>query len=208
MASRPILFSGPMVRAILGGRKTQTRRTLRGTPSLTGQPEQVDGQTPHICGDSGWHFRRGDGRCEWHIACPYGQPGDKLWVRETWGARDIRGCSAPRIADIDTVNDRVEYRADGMPDDGRHWFPSIHMPRWASRLTLEVTAVRVERLQAITEEDAIAEGVDAVPVADVPRQGTLCRRDDFAQLWDLINGKRAPWSSNPWVWVVNFRRLP
>lgn len=109
----------------------------------------------------------------------------------------------------------VEYRADtdairpgGWPKDdaeGPRWRPSIHMPRWASRISLEVTEIRVERLQEITERDALAEGID--PGTSICDFAATPARDDFARLWDSINGERAPWSSNPWVWCVSFRRV-
>ena len=133
------------------------------------------------------------------IPCPYGVTGDRLWVRETWARLTGNG-------------HRFVYRADG--EDPRTgwdevepaqrprmtWTPSIHMPRVASRITLEVTDVRVERLQAISEEDARAEGIALEP-AILPGHAAGC----FSRLWDEINGKRAPWSSNPWVWAVTFR---
>lgn len=94
------------------------------------------------------------------------------------------------------------------PEEAFHgWTPSIYMPRWACRLTLEITEIRVARLQDISEDDAIAEGCDAVSMDAVPRQATWSRKQDFAQLWDSLNAKRAPWNSNPWVWVVSFRRV-
>jgi hypothetical protein len=175
---RPILFSGPMVRAILDGQKTQTRRIVKPQPS-------IEGQEPHL------------------VRCPYGVPGDRLWVRETWGEG---GMTKP--------GDPASYAAD-WPDAGaiRKWRPSIHMPRWASRIDLEVTAVRVERLQAITEEDARAEGA----AHRIARGGDLSGALEgetpiqhvahFRDLWDSINGERTPWASNPWVWVVSFKRV-
>lgn len=185
MKERPILFSGPLVRAILDGRKSQTRRLIRSA----GLGEKLAEMKPLSLA----------------MNSPYGGPGDRLWVRETFAGPvlSVRG--------DDFVEDYYWRASDEQPRDYKgklvRWRPSIHMPRAASRITLEVTSVRVERLQAITEEDAVAEGVDAIPVGDVPRQATWSRRQDFAQLWDKINGKRATWASNPWVFVIAFRRL-
>lgn len=144
---------------------------------------------------------------------PYGGPGDRLWVKETW-----QTCTTPDDRDIS----QVVYAADhpsgrpGFAEDEWCWRPSIFMPRWASRLTLEVTSVHVERLQEITEEDAKAEGVQPyaaiAPDQRVPgpgfegaRLGDQPHRLPFADLWDRINGRRAPWSSSPWVWCLAFK---
>ena len=197
MKERPILFGAPMVRAILSGTKTQTRRAVKPQPTHfnpVGVPRRA----------------RPDAPSSDVIRCPYGQPGDRLWVRETF-------CD-------DWHMDRgvVEYRADGeldsdMFDAGCTWRPSIHMPRWASRITLEVTDVRVERLQEISEADAIAEGVhpdDAcLPDDDTSafsRIGPVCNASfpvaRYAALWESINGIGA-WEKNPLVWVIEFRRV-
>ena len=215
MKERPILFSGPMVKAILEGEKTQTRRVMRVQPWKL--PEAVDRV-------AGWMWTKngtgdGDG-VEWGINapmdevraeiakhCPQGQPGDLLWVREahTFGETDgetwadvyyrdethqRRTCS---MEAAETVAQWVEDReVDG--DGGDNWRPSIHMPRWASRITLEVVNVRVQRLQEITHEDARCEGFDSI--------------DGFALLWDRINEKRGyGWHANPWVWAVEFRAV-
>lgn len=165
MIERPILFSAPMVRAVLAGRKSQTRRVIR------------------------LPFSRG-----WLGPCPYGIPGHSLWVKETW-ARHPDG-------------DGVVYRATdpGWDDEGQiKWRPSIYMPRTASRITLETTGVRAERLQDISERDAMSEGVER-DGAGWRNYYHVAARDSFASLWDSINGKRAPWASNPWVWVVTFAR--
>ena len=160
-------------------------------------------------------FRDGDPPMHPRIHCPFGYPGDHLWVREAWNiARPIRNSEGivddemlwtGKLPAEDPRGKRlmddwcVGYAADGC--DGR-MRPSIHMPRWASRLTLEVTGVRVERLQDISEEDARAEGV-CLPEG----QTFLSAPRFFAELWESINGKRAPWKSNPLVWVVSFRRI-
>lgn len=201
MTEHPILFSGPMVRALLAGWKTQTRRLVtvpwhKGQRTLPYSPYYDD-----------WDgvLRIVDEYGDWHdftdrVACPHGQPGDRLWVRETW-----RGADGWRPEN----GHLIEYRADERrvwreaPEEvlsyqftGNKWRPSIHLPRWASRLDLELTAVRVERLQVISEEDARAEGVSDEAIAE---HGSA--REAFRVLWDSINGKRAPWASNPWVWV-------
>lgn len=216
MKSRPILFSAPMVRALLAGTKTQTRRIVKPQPPAS------------LRGD-GWHDL-GDRRC------PYGSRGDRLWVRETWYCDDYTapdfvaaqvGYVTPRTNEeiVAEWRDAMYYRADTrtglgkvcelIPEcmcDGRSpWRPGIHMPRWASRIELEVTAVRVERLQAITEEDARAEGVEPFP-APREEEGDCWtdgkRRTAFEYLWNEINGWNPnSWQSNPWVWVVEFRRL-
>jgi hypothetical protein len=162
--------------------------------------------------------------------CPYGQPGDRLWVRETfmpWRRtcveyphefdvlnRDGRGGLTLNewIAEYGRNGVEVAYRADG---DDEGWMPAIHMPRWASRLTLEITNVKVERVQEISEEDAIAEGVKLDHRAEQEWTGTQkssdCHRGRFAFLWDSINAKRDggiyAWEKNPWVWALEFKRL-
>lgn len=169
MKERPILFSAPMVRAILDGRKTQTRRVVK----LRNGQYMPPSEKADI---NGWRQMLRN--------CPYGQPGDRLWVRETH-------------FDAKRLNEgRILYRADG--DVSRFgWTPSIHMPRSASRITLEVTGVRVERLQDISEADAVAEGV-------VWEQGQTAI-NVFETLWESINGAGS-WDANPWVWVVEFKR--
>lgn len=169
---RPILFSAPMIRALLAGTKTQTRRMLN---------------ERHL-----WHFIEGQGDLG---ICPYGAPGDRLWVRETH--MDLGACYL--------------YRADGNAEQeralvapGQRWRPAIHMPRAASRITLEVTGVRVERLQEISDSDAFAEGIQQCSDEGLPSDGTA--RGTYRALWESINGPGS-WDANPWVWVVEFRRV-
>jgi hypothetical protein len=214
---RPILFSAPMVRAILEGRKTVTRRAVKGlktdNPVIAGADE-----TPMTCC---WDY---GGPV---IRCPYGQPGERLWVRETW--MDLRGTGVEHRPDPDGPLQRYAYRADNpagshadeaRKDFGLKWKPSIHIPRVASRILLEITGVRVERLQDISEAQAMAEGI--VGVAFRPDDGwPICTGymvgpDDgktglqttaakaFAGLWDSVGGD---WDANPWVWVVEFKRV-
>ena len=218
MKERPILFSATMVRALLSGEKTQTRRAMKLKPHQ--QIEERDDGTP-------WPWMHdGERDADAWLSCPYGQPGDRLWVRETF---QYRGASY----DGEGLEDSEWFRCygkGGAPDNwdpmypagwkpSRHmsvramtepadqedgvtsWItkkiPSIHMPRWASRITLEVTSVRVERLQDISEADAAAEGVHTDP--DCPAY------DAYQALWEQINGKGS-WDANPWVWVIDFRR--
>ena len=193
MISRPILFSAPMVRAILEGRKTQTRRIIK-DPAPTQSPVWFDRASWEDDFGLVVRDRQGVGRGTWSRECPYGQPGDRLWVREAWQALCEHDDLAP--AEIPQGSD-IQYPAtyDGWVSKRR---PSIHMCQWMSRITLEITGLRVERLQAITEEDAKDEGCGAHPVG--------AARGWFHDLWDEINGPES-WDANPWVWVVEFRRV-
>lgn len=201
MAERPILFSDTMVRAILAGAKTQTRRLVKPQDCVE-EPTESHPQ-PFL------HNPRALHPCDYSCGglAPYAEPGDRLWVREAW-------CPRSNGALLMEKAQRPFFRAtDGDGDmpkpHGWPWRPSIHMPRWACRLVLEVTEVRVERLNDITEDDVRAEGL--VRADGVWKAGDLVfythtARQAFWELWDSINGERAPWESNPWVWVVSFRR--
>lgn len=210
MKERPILFSAPMVRAILDGRKTQTRRVVKGLDGVT-HPIVRNEET----GEWGWWWTEwrweGSGLDARHVPyaehfhalrCPYGAPGDRLYVRETWAEPNDQVV-------IYRANWREDAKARGLdnipPDDsGIRWCPGIHMPRWASRITLEITEVRVERLQDISEADAIAEGMptDAMHYGGAPASAVEC----FSEIWREINGAGS-WDANPWVWVVVLRRV-
>ena len=181
MKERPILFSGAMVRAILEGRKTVTRRVVKPQPDFLGS--MTDPTTPFKTLGAGLHGQ---------IVCPYGKPGDRLWVRETFAVYGDEKMAA------------IHYRADRphhVGQKGMGYKPSIHMPRWASRILLEITAVRVERLQDINRGDAMAEGCPFPNMAAGPDP-----RQWFAELWQEINGAES-WAANPWVWVVEFNRV-
>jgi hypothetical protein len=203
---RPILFSGSMVRAILAGEKTQTRRVIKPQPpqDLTwgGWIVSTTGDNKEI-GCAEWDdFDRGLVTKSHTVRCPYGQPGDRLWVRETWATGWFANGTPPRDLPKET---RVYYRATPGPvrEDHYKWRPSIHMPRWASRITLEVTGIRAERLQAITEPDAVAEGVPVITDPECPPPAFR-----FRALWDSINAQRGfAWGGDPWVWVVEFRKV-
>jgi hypothetical protein len=214
MKERPILFSAPMVRALLAGTRTQTRRVLKGL-----QP---------------WGIK--DGKPEWAIAgtqpkCPYGQPGDRLWCKEAhaFSVIDPEGldwCDDPENYDVIYRADEHQPAGGWRDSDGNviqpKWRPSIHMPRWASRITLEVTGVRVERLQDISEADAMAEGIVECPIPaddEGPRRiGYMVWPDDgksgltatavaaYRKLWESING-HGSWDANPWVWTIDFKRM-
>jgi hypothetical protein len=204
MSDKPILFSAPMIRAILAGTKTQTRRVLK-TPR--GCPKDYV-YTPGALVDPamGWWQNPESDRVGWSSAFPY-SPGDRLWVREAWSPEHKWTGTKPR--EIPNGDD-VWYWADGNPPEG-DWAkpkPSIHMPRWASRITLEVTGVRVERLNQISEEDAVAEGIVAAPGgmwSGAEGQAGTTPKAAYALLWDHINGPGA-WDANPFVVAVEFRR--
>lgn len=187
MKERPILFSGTMVRAILEGRKTQTRRLVK--------------PAPIFCSNVGWEvFTPRDGALPLdQVACPYGQPGDRLWVRETWAPNSVGSAIALILKSAPQPG--VYYAATHTGRVGWRWRPSIHMPRWASRITLEVVAVRVQRLQDISRGDAMAEGC---PFANMADGGDP--RIWYSWLWNQINGDGS-WDANPWVWVIEFKRV-
>ena len=206
MKERPILFSGAMIRAILGGSKTQTRRVVN--------PKHLAYMDVH-------QGLREPTNVE---ACPYGQTGDQLWVRETWGARfshaDFGGVA---LHWNDLRGPLKKYRTHqnlalyAMSANGQYcggWIPSIHMPRWASRITLEITGVRVERLQDISEADAMAEGCTknhngyfwGGPHPESGLKQLATAQSAYQDLWESINGPGS-WDVNPWVWVIEFRRL-
>lgn len=193
MKERPIIFSSKMVKAIREGRKTQTRRPLSKQPHGLGSwVKQLSiWLFPHIAP----HIK---------IKCPFGQVGDRLWVRETWIAgvslRDDKTVECAAVPDIKCNKLVMKKGYEDTENWARLWKvkPSIHMPRWASRITLEITDIRVERLQEISEIDIKEEGVDV----RCDKSYTL-----FPDLWDSIYSKKYPWSSNPWVWVVEFKKL-
>lgn len=188
MRERPILFSAPMVRAILADTKTQTRRVVK-LP-----PHKVDGGLPFGDAPAWAHAEPGSAV----MRCPYGKRGDHLWVRETFQRFTDDG-EILYMADPASWAAMNDLKHDEHPE--ARWRPSIHMPRWASRITLEVTGVRVERLQSISRGDAMSEGCPFPNMAH-----GVDPRDWFAELWGQINGPGS-WGANPFVWVVDFRRI-
>lgn len=230
MSGRGVIFTDESVRAILAGRKTQTRRVVDMTKIefIGGRGQEDD--------PSNWGYGFDDGNDRWavlarglderyphgrwSVPCPYGAVGDELWIKETW-----RTWERPEDA-----LDGIRFRADGafVPientsaaadrwvvahDNDKHreaWRPSIFLPRWASRITLRVTEVRVQRLQEISEEDAKAEGAE--PAIDLMRSVAAAEhsssyRAGFHHGWEKINGKRASWASDPWCWCLSFERV-
>lgn len=240
----PILFSGEMVRAILDGRKTQSRRVVTSHTSTMGSgrfewldlneavPQLLWGDMPGFKTPTSLAPPEHCPEC-WARVYPRWEVGDRLYVRETW--RPVRHQGGTGMYS-GTVSEQIEYQAHeghllhckvtracsglsyvGEPDnygrtfhgakwwhdrDRGRWRPSIHMPKWASRIWLEVTDVRVERVQEIKNADYLSEGVQPHP----PYGSPASYRTQFRELWDSINAKRAPWAENPWVWVVSFRR--
>lgn len=203
MADKPIIFSPPMVRAILEGRKTQTRRVVRTQPpgAPKGAAVSKNGWLTYFTGPSGSEYASGG-------ACRYGKPGDLLWVRERWCERIEFDDFSPRDiphsagASVWYFATDEEYCATH-PEPGR-WRRSFHMPRWASRLTLRLTDVRVERVQDISGYDAYWEGVCDGPGHEGEASGYTIEK--FRRLWDSINAKRGfDWEQNPWVWTLTFQ---
>lgn len=199
VSGKPILFKGDMVRAILDGRKTQTRRVVK----LPSDAEHVEYSGVPNPGITYWTTD-----CSHYDPCPFGKPGDRLWVRETFKlllgenhkkCPERGGCHA----------DNVVWAADGVrehPKGGKAlWRPSIHMPRWASRITLEITDVRVQRLQDISDEDAVAEGFEWT--GQPGQYGYASPVMNFFDYWDCLSSPDAKCTDNPWVWVINFAEV-
>ncbi|EPQ4423219.1 hypothetical protein H8F03_11540 [Klebsiella pneumoniae] len=219
MKERGMIFNGEMVRALLSGRKTQTRRPIKWKQTrFTEIGEREDG--------SKWPWSEdAEHACDFWHPCPFGAVGDRIWVRETFQGPLFDYDLMDSYCKDPTPFEKPEfcvYKADGVPapefydaDDELHccWRPSIHMPRWASRILLEITDVRVERLNAISEEDARAEGIidggclncgepEPCGCANPEPDAT----DAFAYLWQSIYGQDN-WNANPWVWVIEFKRV-
>lgn len=209
MADRPILFSGPMVRAILDGQKTMTRRVVK--PQPPAWCEDTGAVVSMLTPPGHWEFRGNygdEGPASKFIRCPYLPVSEtRLWVREAFSAwfQGIHWYSYKGIRD-DVAASNVFYRAThSYPDDDQKWIPSIHMPRWASRITLALKSIRAERLQAIDNIDAKEEGfVDS----GIHKEGYGLALDMFRTTWNHLNAKRGfSWDANPWVWVVRFKRV-
>lgn len=184
MKERPIRFSGPMVRALLDGTKTQTRRVVKKQP-----PSWIGSDLPGL---RAFKLQR----------CPYGNPGDLLWVREAWSTCGLYDKKSPSEMAPHWLG-TIRYLASG--EKSGRTRASMHMPRWACRLLLEIVSVRLERLQDISEDDARAEGCAGGHSA-IPLYGySATPNEHFSALWSSINGTDS-WNANPWVWVVEFRR--
>ncbi len=205
MKERPILFSAPMIRALLAGTKTQTRRIIKDQSIGERFSHMTDDGLAHLewlgdpcCGSGVWDVPEYSA----NVAAPYGQPGDRLWVRECYSGPHWMTGVPPREWISGTP---LWFWADGRIPTHGDWTkpkPGMHMPRWASRILLEITGVRVERLQDISEADALAEGVPH----SLNLPGGRFARENFEHLWWTINGDGS-WESNPWVWVVEFKRV-
>lgn len=238
MTERGMIFNGEMVRALLSGRKTQTRRIVKGTDGAVKFCKEWDINGEEIFVVLGEKDHTGMNPVLGAISCPFGAVGDRIWVRETWatlGNED--GCcvdwegnlckgderSVARIYRASCEQRPGDYGLWSIPDDAywkphtkEHkfegaWRPSIHMPRWASRILLEITDVRVERLNSISQEDAQAEGLELTgwrPTYSDPDSGgeVMTPYDNFAELWSSIYGEES-WKANPWVWVIEFKRV-
>lgn len=234
MKERPILFSGPMINAILSGRKVQTRRVLKVQPlDVLPMPKDPNSWVAHLMNDPEPHGSL--------FCCRYGAVSDHLWVRETWTpyadefTRHAIDLPGPCLYRADYVDHATSLEVGG----DYHWRPSIFMPRAFSRITLEIESVRVERVQSISEADAIAEGIEPLYSQEtiattvglesyrfgqmpVPWTNYLWHglggnegyssakdaRDSYRSLWDTINGKKHPWASDPWVFVISFHVVP
>lgn len=208
MNKRPIIFSAPMIRAILDGRKTQTRRVIKPQPTV------------NKFGTILWTQGRADSQIA--AACPYGycQPGPtgihpRLWVRETWipvhhGSYEVFDRKigfGDRTAIVYAADPGVGYHEVWDNYKGK-WRPSIFMPRWASRITLEITEIRVQRAQEISGEDIKAEGIEGDYYPDVEATDPHSAAIYYMELWDSLNSKRGyGWDKNPWVWAITFRRI-
>lgn len=260
MKERPILFSAPMINAILAGQKHQTRRIVKNGPTyhvdgrwtftMSSTDRKAEGQFCYGVPDASGHTftDRGTEKTIFRGKCPFGRVGDHLWVREIWRtweeefsepvydddtgqlADEINGSlrfvayrATPRIGKRAAFgaypDERITFLDEGTPLDSNRellgpWRPSIYMPRWASRIALEVTGVRIERLNDISEDDAKSEGAPRSIASLTPEgevrmiqiDGSGTYREGFAGIWCEINGVEA-WDANPWVWCISFRRI-
>ncbi|EMS8649873.1 hypothetical protein V5C53_000372 [Klebsiella pneumoniae] len=199
MKERGMIFNGEMVRAILDGRKTQTRRPIKWKQTrFTEIGEREDG--------SKWPWSEdAEHACDFWHPCPFGAVGDRIWVREAFRVHSRATDVATLVYKASERNSwteqtrRVPVAVCNKPATPEKWTPSLHMPRWASRILLEITGVRVERLRSMSQDDARAEGVIA---ASGPMEAGLA----FRELWDSIYGEES-WKANPWVWVIEFKRI-
>ena len=215
---RGMIFNAGMVRAILSGQKTQTRRIMKNQPA--GDYPDAPVMIRNIESGFQWHGKHGESSV---FPCPLGSVGDRIWVRETWQGPLVdfeNSDDLLRNAEKYEKPENCVYEADGVPapefydaDDNLRccWRPSIHMPRWASRILLEITNVRVERLNDISEQDAIAEGLERYNDDGIVYYGPYgkgdCRPERaFSNLWKSIYGEE-DWKKNPWVWVIEFKRV-
>ncbi|HEE0788209.1 TPA: hypothetical protein ACXRZ6_001782 [Klebsiella variicola subsp. variicola] len=223
MKERGMIFNGEMVRAILDGRKTQTRRIVKGTDGAVKFCKEWDINGEEIFVVLGEKDHTGMNPVLGAISCPFGAVGDRIWVRETFQGPLVHEELFEEYSAYPEkfeTPEYCEYAADSgvrpeycdLDDNLRHgWRPSIHMPRWASRILLEITDVRVERLNAISQEDAQAEGMELTgwrPTYSDPDSGgeVMTPYDNFAELWSSIYGDES-WKANPWVWVIEFKSV-
>lgn len=192
MSTKPILFSTPMVQAILDGRKTMTRRVIKPQPMIMANRKPLDGYNDNMIKAAG------------DFPTPKYHPGDVLWVRETWANISDWTTVDPELG----VPDGYIYKANWEGAEHPKWRPSIFMPKEACRLFLRVTGARVERLQEITVDDCRNEGACCSDCYDVGEHSQSCKCDTrFRNLWDGLNAKRGyGWDTNPWVWVYTFER--
>ncbi|HHL0058154.1 TPA: hypothetical protein ACQZLG_004445 [Klebsiella pneumoniae] len=199
MSERGMIFNAEMVRALLDGRKTQTRRPIKWKQTrFTEIGEREDG--------SKWPWSEdAEHACDFWHPCPFGAVGDRIWVREAFRVYSRATDVATLVYKASERNSwteqtrRVPVAVCNKPATPEKWIPSLHMPRWASRILLEITGVRVERLRSMSQDDARAEGVIA---ASGPMEAGLA----FRELWDSIYGEES-WKANPWVWVIEFKRV-
>ena len=206
-----LIFNSEMVRAILDGRKTQTRRPIKWKQTrFTEIGEREDG--------SKWPWSEdAEHACDFWHPCPFGAVGDRIWVREAFRVHSRATDVATLVYKASERNSwteqtrRVPVAVCNKPATPEKWTPSLHMPRWASRILLEITGVRVERLNSISQEDAQAEGLELTgwrPTYSDPDSGgeVMTPYDNFAELWSSIYGEES-WNANPWVWVIEFKRV-
>lgn len=195
----PILMSGAMVRAVLDGSKTQTRRVVKQLdPAMGACTTGNDGLPMPVCWAYGGPV----------LHCPYGKPGDRIWVRETWYCDHFEVQKGPYL-EVPEAHELLVYRADNeRPYEAEQpvWRPSIHMPRWASRVLLEIVSVRVERLNDCSDADARAEGTPGGHGVIPSYNYNATPSEHFCHLWESINGAGS-WAANPWVWVIEFKRV-